>query len=67
MKLLQARILELKIICKNGFNDPCPQKKNFKKTNLKIDEEITKELSIKFKTLLGKRKESSMKLILEET
>ena len=39
----------------------------FKKTNLKIDEEITKELSIKFKTLLGKRKESSMKLILEET
>ena len=38
----------------------------FKKSKLHNDEKITKKFSIKFKILLGKRKESSMKLILDK-
>ena len=41
--------------------------KFLKKSKLHIDEENYKKLSIKFRILLGKRKESSMKLILDKT
>ena len=34
----------------------------FKKSKLHVDEESYKKLSIKFQILMGKRKESSMKL-----
>ena len=65
MKLLEASRLELKIIQKNELIHACKKLfLKFKTSKLHIDEENYKKLSIKFKILLGKRKQSSMKLTL---
>ena len=64
---------ELKIIHKNGFIEKFLELVHaherlllkFKKSKLHIDEKIYKK-SIKFKLSLGKRKENSMKLILNK-
>ena len=71
MKLLQARRLELKIISKNGLIDKLlsysmPVKncfKSLKNQSFTLMKKITKKLSMKFKVLLGKRKESPMNSI----